>query len=101
ATIYADANFGGTAQCLRTGNYRMADLKIGNDALSSLKVRSGMKVTIYEHDQFNGASSAMTADAANLGTFDNRASSIVISTSAPTCSAVDTYKVTVNSGNWT
>jgi len=101
ATIYADPNFGGVSQCLRTGNYRMADLKIGNDALSSLKVRSGMKVTIYEHDQFNGVGSAFTGDAGSLGTFDNRASSIVISTSAPTCSAVDTYKVTVTSGNWT
>ena len=101
ATIYADPNFGGTSQCLRTGNYRMADLKIGNDALSAVKVRSGMKVTIYEHDQFNGASVALTADAGSLGTFNNLTSSIVISTSAPTCSAVDTYKVTVSSGNWT
>jgi len=101
ATIYADPNFGGVSQCLRTGNYRMADLKIGNDALSSLKVRSGMKVAIYEHDQFNGASSTFTADASSLGTFNDRTSSIVISTAAPSCSAVDTYKVTVSSGNWT
>src|SRR3954466_13465977 len=26
ATLYVDANFGGSSQCLRTGNYRMADL---------------------------------------------------------------------------
>jgi len=101
ATVYADPNFGGVSQCLRTGNYRMADLKIGNDALSSLKVRSGMKVAIYEHDQFNGVGNTYTADASNLGTFDNRASSIVISSTAATCSAIDTYKVTVSSGNWT
>jgi len=101
ATLYADPNFAGASQCLRTGNYRMADLKIGNDALSSLKVRSGMKVTLYENDQFDGASTVQTADAAGLGTFNDRTSSIVISTSAPTCSAVDTYKVTVSSGNWT
>ena len=101
ATLYADPNFAGASQCLRTGNYRMADLKIGNDALSSFKVRSGMKVTLYENDQFDGASTVQTADAAGLGTFNDRTSSIVISTSAPTCSAVDTYKVTVTSGNWT
>jgi len=101
ATLYADPNFAGASQCLRTGNYRMADLKVGNDALSSLKVRSGMKVTLYENDQFDGASTVQTADAAGLGTFNDRTSSIVISTSAPTCSAVDTYKVTVSSGNWT
>ena len=101
ATVYAGASFTGTSQCLRTGNYRMADLKIGNDQLSSLKVRSGMKVTLYQDDQFGGSNVVQTADAASLGAFDNQASSIVISTSAPTCSAVDTYKVTVTSGNWT
>jgi len=101
ATVYANSNFSGTSQCLRTGNYRMADLKVGNDALSSLRVRSGMKVTLYEHDQFNGASSVFTSDAGSVGSFDNRTSSIVISSAAPTCSAVDTYKVTVTSGNWT
>jgi len=101
ATIYADPNFGGASQCLRTGNYRMADLRIGNDALSSIRVRSDMKVTIYEHDQFNGTSVVKTGDSSSLGTFDNQASSIVIATSAPSCSAVDTYKVTVSSGNWT
>ena len=101
ATIYADPSFGGVSQCLRTGNYRMADLKIGNDALSSIKVRSGMKVAIYEHDQFNGASNTFTADVSSLGTFNNLTSSIVISTAAPTCSAIDTYKVTVSSGSWT
>src|ERR1041384_6452260 len=38
-TIYKDGGWGGTSQCLRTGSYRMADLKIGNDTLSSLKGR--------------------------------------------------------------
>jgi hypothetical protein len=101
ATIYSDYGFSGASQCLRTGSYRMADLKIGNDALSSLKVRSGMKVTLYENDQFGGASNVQTADVSAFGPFNDRTSSIVVSTSAPTCSAVDTYKVTVSSGNWT
>ena len=101
ATLYAGASYSGTSQCLRTGSYRMADLKVGNDALSSLKVRSGMKVTMYEHDQFGGASMVATNDTSALGTFDNRTSSIVISSAAPTCSAVDTYQVNVSSGNWT
>lgn len=101
ATLYADPNFTGTSQCLRTGSYRMQDLKIGNDKLSSLKVKSGMKVTLYEHDQFAGVGIAQYGDVASLGTFNDKASSIVISTDAPTCSAVDTYKVNVSSGNWT
>jgi hypothetical protein len=101
ATIYADPSYGGTSQCLRTGSYRMVDLKVGNDALSSLKIRSGMKVTLYEHDQFGGASIVQVGDVAGLGTFNNRTSSMVISADSASCSAVDTYKVNVSSGNWT
>lgn len=101
ATIYADYNYGGASQCLRTGSYRMADLKIGNDAVSSIKVRSGMKVTMYENDSYGGANTVQTADNANMGTFNDRASSLVVSAPTGTCSAVDTYKVTVSSGSWT
>lgn len=101
ATIYANGAWGGASQCLRTGSYRMADLKIGNDALSSLKVRSGMKVTLYENDAFAGASNVQTADVYQFGPFDNRTSSIVVSNNTGACSAIDTYKVNVTSGNWT
>jgi hypothetical protein len=101
ATIYADANYTGASQCLRTGSYRMADLKIGNDALTSLKVRSGMKVTLYEHDQFGGASNVQVANVAGFGPFNDRTSSIVVSADSTVCSAIDTYKVNVTSGNWT
>jgi hypothetical protein len=100
-TLYADANYGGASQCLKTGTYRMADLKVGNDNVSSMRVKSGKKVTLYENDQFGGANSAHTADAASFSTFNNRTSSLVVGDSAPTCSTIDTYKVTVSSGNWT
>lgn len=101
ATIYADANYTGASQCLRTGSYRMADLKIGNDALTSLKVRSGMKVTLYEHDQFGGANNVQVANVSAFGPFNDRTSSLVVSADSASCSAVDTYKVNVSSGNWT
>jgi hypothetical protein len=101
-TIYDGGGYTGASQCLRTGSYRMSDLKIGNDKLSSLKVRSGMKVTLYEHDQFGGASNTQTADVYQFGPFDNRTSSIVVASNDPSvCSSVDTYKVNVTSGKWT
>jgi hypothetical protein len=100
-TIYANGGYGGASQCLRTGSYRMADLKIGNDALSSLKVRSGMKVTLYENDAFAGASNVQTADVYQFGPFDNRTSSLVVSDNTGACSSIDTYKVNVSSGQWT
>ncbi len=101
ATIYTENNFAGSSQCLRAGSYRMADLKIGNDALSSIKVRSGMKVTMYENDSFGGGSAVQTSDASQVGSFNNRTSSIMVSSNTGACSAIDTYKVTVTSGDWT
>jgi len=102
ATIYVDGWYGGASQCLRTGSYRMADLKIGNDQVSSLRVRSGMKVTLYEGDSFQGSSMVATSDTNWVGGFNDRTSSIVVSANTGTCSAVDSYKVTLNgSGDWT
>jgi hypothetical protein len=101
ATIYTNGGYAGTSQCLRTGSYRMSDLKIGNDTLSSLKVRPGMKVTLYEGDQFAGASNVQTADVYQFGPFDNKTSSIVVSDNSGACSSIDTYKVNVSSGQWT
>jgi hypothetical protein len=101
-TLYADPNFTGASQCLRTGSFRMADLKVGNDKVSSVRVRSGMSVSLYEHDQFAGASAVLTGDSGWLSTFNDRASSLVVATTnTGACSAIDTYKVNVTSGNWT
>jgi hypothetical protein len=104
ATIYANTNYGGASQCLRAGNYRMADLTagVGNDKLSSIKVRAGMKVTMYNNDSFGGTNMVATADTSSLGSFDNKISSMVVSaTDTSLCSAIDTFKVSVASGDWT
>ena len=101
-TLYADANYGGASQCLRTGSFRMADLKVGNDNVSSVRVRSGMKVSLYENDQYAGMSAVLTGDAASLPTMNNKTSSLVVAASSTSaCSAIDTYKVNVSSGKWT
>jgi hypothetical protein len=101
-TLYADPNFTGASQCLRTGSFRMADLKVGNDKVSSVRVRSGMKVTMYENDQYAGASAVFSADSGWVGAMNDRASSLVVATTnTGACSAIDTYKVNVSSGNWT
>ncbi|MDF3071579.1 MAG: hypothetical protein K0R38_7180 [Polyangiaceae bacterium] len=100
-TIYSEAGFTGKSQCLRTGSYRQADLKIGDNTVTSIKVRPGMKVTVYEHDAFAGASNVQTADMAGFGPFNDRTSSIIVSDNTGSCSAIDTYKVNVSSGQWT
>jgi hypothetical protein len=103
-TAYADPNYTGTSTCLRVGSHRMADLGgVGNDRLSSIKVRPGMKVTLYENDQYNGASATFTSDNSYTVNFNDRTSSVVVSsTDASSCSAFDTYKVNVSNGaDWT
>jgi hypothetical protein len=103
ATVYADPNYTGASTCLRVGTHRMSDLGgMGNDKLSSIKVRSGMKVTLYEHDQFNGASATFTSDNSYTTSFNDRTSSLVVSANDSSCSAFDTYKVTLTyGGDWT
>jgi hypothetical protein len=107
-TAYADGWYTGKSQCLRTGSLRMADLinGVGNDAISSVRVRSGMQVKFYEHDQFNGASKVFTADHAAMwessANFNDKASSLVVADNTGSCSARDAYKVTVTNGvDWT
>lgn len=100
-TVYDGANYTGASQCLRAGNYRTQDLKIGDNKITSMRVKSGYKISLYEHDQFAGLMNTQTADMAGFGPFNDRASSLVVAASTTTCSAVDTYKVNVSSGNWT
>jgi hypothetical protein len=104
ATAYADPNYTGTSTCLRVGSHRMADLGgVGNDRLSSIKVRPGMKVVLYEHDSYSGASATFTSDNSYTSSFNDKASSVVVTATDPSiCSAFDTYKVNLtNGGDWT
>ena len=104
ATVYEHPSFGGKSQCLRTGSMRMADLLsgVGNDVISSIKVRPGMQVKTYEHDQYQGASAVFTADNGYTTAFNDNASSLTVSDNTGSCSARDTYKVTLsNGGDWT
>jgi chitinase len=69
ATFYKDCNYSGTAVSLPAGSYTMAQLiakGIGDDALSSLKVQSGYKVTLYWDDNFTGSTLVKTGDDACL-----------------------------------
>ena len=82
ATIYADSNFTGTSQKLGIGRYDAAELTIGNDNLSSLRVPAGLKVTIYEHGGFSGRAWAWTCDG-TLASSNNLMSSIVVERDDP------------------
>lgn len=78
-TIYDRPNFQGTKKELDEGEYNTSDIGIGDNKLSSLTVPAGMKVTLYEYEDFRGRSKTFTANASlKEDEFNNKASSIKI-----------------------
>lgn len=65
-------------QVLHPGLYDVGDLGIGNDAISSLRVPSGWQVLLYEDSRFSGDRRGVASDTADLGGFNDRTSSIMI-----------------------
>lgn len=81
-TFYVDANYKGTSISLEAGSYNVNDLiakGIANDSISSVKVPSGYKITLYEHADFQGATKELLADTSYLGNdFNDKTSSIKV-----------------------
>ena len=85
ATFYKDCNYGGTAVSLPAGSYTMAQMLakgISDDDISSLKVQSGYKVTLYWDDNFTGTTLVKTADDACLvdDSWNDKVTSLAIGT---------------------
>jgi len=78
-TLHEDCNFRGKSYTLEAGTYRLYQMRIGNDRLSSFQVPSGFRITIYEHDDFNSRSKTFTETVSCLDSaWDNNASAIVV-----------------------
>jgi hypothetical protein len=89
AIVYKDCNYGGYAVGLNVGTYTLSQLQglgVLNDDISSLKVSSGYKVTLYENDNFGGATLVQTADNSCLvgAGWNDRASSLKVETNGST-----------------
>lgn len=54
--VFDECNYIGQSGYLGQGRYYAYQMKVGNDELSSMQIPDGMKVTIYEHDNFQGRS---------------------------------------------
>lgn len=78
--IYRHVNYEGASQELDKGVYDITDLAIGNDALSSLRVPPGMKVTLYSNAGLQGNAKVFTQDTAWVGNMNDRTSSIKVET---------------------
>ncbi len=69
-TFYQDYDYAGSAMTLAPGNYTMSQLVaagISNNSVSSIKVPKGMKVEVYNDDNFGGTKWTFTSDNANFG----------------------------------
>jgi hypothetical protein len=77
--IYPHTNYQGWSQTLTFGRYKLSDIFIGNDTLSSLKVPVGMTVTLYTDDNFSGYPKVFISDTPYVGDdFNDKTSSIVV-----------------------
>jgi hypothetical protein len=78
--IYMDGSYQGPSQNLVAGRYNTAQLTIGDNQLSSLRIPSGWKVTLYKEPNFAGTNKVvLTADTPYVGdAFNDSVSSIVV-----------------------
>jgi hypothetical protein len=59
-TVYRDCYFKSESKSFAEGNFRHNELGVGNDKISSLKIPRGWIVTVFENDNFEGASQVFT-----------------------------------------
>jgi len=77
--LFEDCNYAGKKYYLSAGTYKKYQMQIDNDMLSSLQIPNGMRVTIYEHDDFKGQSATYTSNVSCLtGIWNDNTSSIVV-----------------------
>jgi hypothetical protein len=82
ATVYQNCSYGGWNVALGVGEYTLSQLQsLGfvNDDASSIRVPSGLRVTVYTDNNFSGSSTSFTSDVSCLSsTYNDRISSIRI-----------------------
>lgn len=77
ATIFEHYDYGGRSAQLGPGHYSGAELDpVGRKTISSVKVPSGLEVTLYEGDGFTGRYRTITADTPKVDPFNDLTSSI-------------------------
>jgi hypothetical protein len=82
-TVAEHCNYGGYNVGLPVGSYNLSQLQargIRNDDVSSIRVQSGYRVTLYQHDNFTGNAITKTGDDSCLvdDGFNDVATSIVV-----------------------
>lgn len=76
AVFYESADFTGRATSYGVGKH--TKLGLGDDQISSVKVPSGMKVTLYENADFTGRKEVLRYDTQSLPRFNDMCSAIEV-----------------------
>ncbi len=80
-TIYEN-DFSGVSKNLTPGKYEVADIGIGNNTLSSIRIPRGLRATLYEYGGFEGRTLVtqkdIDQDFLKANDFDDLATSIMI-----------------------
>lgn len=78
-TLYEQVN-SGFEEKVGPGRYNCADLRIGDNRITSVKVPKGMRVTLHEDPDFKGRSMTFERDGdlTLSQVFDNRTSSLIV-----------------------
>ena len=86
-TFYQDYNYEGNSVRLKPGNYTTSQLLsagISDNDVSSVRISGGLKVEIYQDDNFTGTKWLISSDAANFGSIgcnDSMSSVKIVDTS--------------------
>ncbi len=82
---YANSPYGGVEQQFDVGefNWDVLNAGVGNDKMSSIRIRPGYKVTLYKDHSYQGASKVLTADQIYLDDFNDSVSSLKVEKISP------------------
>ena len=93
-TIYKDRDFKGTSDTLGPGSYPHIGktTRVGNDAISSMKVAPGYQCVAYIDDNYRGGSRIFKGDVAYVGSdFNDKITSLIVEKTTPN----ETYPATI------
>ncbi len=76
--IYQHGNYTGLEKLLGIGKYNTADLEIGDDQLSSIRVPNNLRATLFTDANFKGESMILTENSVYVGGMNDRTSSIIV-----------------------
>ncbi len=76
--IYQHSNYQGLSKQFGIGKFDIAQLGIGNDQLSSIKIPKNLRVILYADGNYKGKTMTLTENTTFVGDFNDLTSSIVV-----------------------